>query len=113
MNIEKPIAILLIVASAIPLISGAYAVLVTSAEYTGLDLVNSYESFQAGSILGIVISIFVWACATIVCCWALIRKVASRNRTSVLSVSAGVLSAYAVPAVLVLYPDTAMGFAVS
>lgn len=113
MNINKPIATLLVVASAIPIFAGAYAVLVTSAQYTGLGLVSSYGSFQAGSILGIVISILVWSCATIVCCWSLIRRVAGGNRITALSVSAGALSAYAVPAVFVLYPDTAMGFAVS
>ncbi len=98
-------------AAAIPWILGAYAVFFVSAQYTGLGLFESYVAFQGGSNLGNVIWFVVWSGTTGMVCWTLVRRIA--RSFDARKVAPFVLFAYAVPSMLLIFPDTAMGFAVS
>lgn len=101
----------LVLAAAIPWILGAYAVFFVSAQYTGSGLFESYMAFQGGSNLGNVIWFVVWSGTTGMVCWTLVLRIA--RSFDARKVAPFVLFAYAVPSMMLIFPDTAMGFAVS
>lgn len=90
---------------------GAYAVYVVTAQYTGLGLWESYSAFQGGSNFGNVLWFVIWSGTTCISSWWLARD--SKKSLEQKKTVPYVLLAYAVPSLVVLLPDAAMGFAVS
>lgn len=107
----RPAATALVLAAVIPWSLGVYAVFFESAQYTGQGLFDSYVAFQGGSNLGNVIWFVVWSGTTGVVCWTLVRRIA--RSFDARKAARFVLFAYVVPSMLLIFPDTAMGFAVS
>jgi len=107
----RPAGTAISLAAVIPWLLGVYGVFFVSAQYTGLGLFGSYRAFQSGSNVGNVVSFVVWSGMAGISCWTLVRNI--RRTSDARKVAPFMLFAYAVPSMLVLYPDTAMGFAVS
>ena len=101
----------IVLACVIPWLLGAHAVFIESAQHTGLGLFESYAAFQAGSNLGHVIWFTLWSGMSATTCSVLMRR--TGLSASALRMAVFVLIAYAVPAVLLIFPEAAMGFAVS
>ena len=101
----------IVLSCVIPWISGSYAVFIESAQHTGLGLLESYAAFQAGSNLGNAIWFTLWSGMSATTCWILIRRLVLSPSAPRITVF--ILIAYAVPAALLIFPETAMGFAVS
>ncbi|MEZ2388345.1 hypothetical protein AB6813_02135 [bacterium RCC_150] len=98
-------------ATFIPWLLGVYAVFFISAQYTGLELLDSYLAFQGGSNLGNLIWFSLWSGASSMVCLFLVRRI--RTVPNMRCAPHYILLAYAVPAMLLVFPDTSMGFAVS
>jgi hypothetical protein len=88
---------------------GGYAVYVTSAQFSGRGVAESYAAFEAGSNLGNVLWFLLWTGASAVACWILVRK-AGPGAVRAVSYT---LYGYGTPATLLVFPDAAMSFAVS
>ncbi len=101
----------IVLAALVPWLLGFYAVFFVSAQYTGLGLSESYLTFQGGSNLGNVIWFGVWTGSTATISWVLVRRIG--RFPSARRVAAFTLIAYAVPALLLIFPVTTMGFAVA
>lgn len=101
----------IILAAVIPWLLGFYAVFIVTARFTGLGLFESYFAFQSGSNLGNAVWFGAWSIVSGGVCWALVRRLSRRSNARTMFALG--LTAYGVPAALLIFPDTAMGFAVS
>lgn len=107
----RPAGTAIALAAVIPWLLGAYAVFFDSVQYAGLGIFESYLAFQGGSNLGNVIWFVVWSGTTGIVCWMLVRRFG--RSFDARRVALFMLFADAVPSMLPIFPDTAMGFAVS
>ena len=96
-------------ATLIPWALGSFAVFVTSAQFSGLGMVESYLAFEVGSNIGNALWFVSWTGVSAAVCWLLAR----RNDTEAVRSASFVLYCYGTPAALLIFPDAAMSFAVS
>lgn len=97
-------------AALFPWALGSFAVYVTSAQYSGLGIFESYQAFESGSHLGNVLWFLIWTGASAAVCRYLVRK---PSAIGAIQLASRALFCYGAPAALLVFPDTAMGFAVS
>lgn len=97
-------------AALIPWALGSFAVYVTSAQYSGLGIFESYGAFEGGSNLGNILWFLVWTGVSAAVCWFLVRK---PGAIGVIQPVSRALYCYGTPAALLVFPDAAMGFAIS
>lgn len=97
-------------AALVPWALGSFAVYVTSAQYSGLGIFESYRAFEPGSNLGNVLWFLLWTGVSAAVCWLLVRKPGSLGA---IQPASRALYCYGTPAALLVFPDAAMGFAVS
>ncbi|MFJ4027136.1 hypothetical protein ACIPWF_08425 [Paenarthrobacter sp. NPDC089989] len=101
--------VILLGASLIPWVLGCFAVYVTSAQFSGLGIVESYRAFEVGSNIGNALWFVSWTGVSAAVCWLLARK----NDAGAVRSASFVLYCYGTPAALLILPDAAMSFAVS
>ncbi|MFI2564397.1 hypothetical protein [Paenarthrobacter sp. NPDC018779] len=101
--------VILFGASLIPWALGCFAVYVTSAQFSGLGIVESYRTFEVGSNIGNALWFVSWTGISAAVCWLLAR----RNDPGAVRSTSFVLYCYGTPAALLILPDAAMSFAVS
>ncbi|MCP1412497.1 hypothetical protein J3D46_001763 [Paenarthrobacter sp. A20] len=89
---------------------GSYAVYVTSAQFSGLGIFESYRAFEAGSNLGNALWFLLWTGISAAVCWFLVRR---PGPIGAVQSGCHALYCYGTPAALLVFPDAAMGFAVS
>lgn len=98
-------------ATLVPWALGGWAVFITTAQYTGLGLFESYTAFQGGSNVGNGLWFALWTAASVLVCGILFRSITAD--VGVIQLSYCTMYCYGTPATLLLLPDAAMSFSVS
>lgn len=89
----------------LPWALGSFAVYVTSAQYSGLGIFESYRAFEAGSNLGNALWFLLWTGISAAVCWFLVRK---PGPVGAIQSASHALYCYGTPSALLVFPDAAM-----